>query len=86
MKMTKFLQYLESRGKFRKKKSAKYIQVYIYIYISAERQFYQLFITFMRIFCILLKLSLTAILHLLANFSSFLALFSPFIGLNVTLY
>ena len=32
MKMTKFLQYLESRGKFRKKKSAKYIQVYIYIY------------------------------------------------------
>ena len=84
MKMTKFLQYLESPGKFREKKSAKYIQVYIYI--SAERQFYQLFITFMRIFCILLKLSLTAILHLLANFSSFLALFSPFIGLNVTLY
>ena len=84
MKMTKFLQYLESRGKFRKKKSAKYIQVYIYIY--QRRQFYQLFITFMRIFCILLKLSLTATLHLLANFSSFLALFSPFIGLNVTLY
>ena len=45
MKMTKFLQYLESRGKFRKKKSAKYIQVYIYIsaetVLSAFHYFYE---------------------------------------------
>ena len=29
MKMTKFLQYLESSGKFRKNFSTKYIEVYI---------------------------------------------------------
>ena len=32
-KMTKFLQYLESSGKFRKKFSAKYIEVYILVLI-----------------------------------------------------
>ena len=46
MKMTKFLQYLESRGKFRKKKICKvYTSIYIYIsgktVLSAFHYFYE---------------------------------------------
>ena len=77
MKMTKFLQYFESSGKFRKTFSAKYIEVHISRKIILF-DFHYIF--YLRIFCIfLLKLLFLTDTHatLVGNFFIISCLIKP---------
>ena len=87
MEMIKFLQYLESSGKFRKNPLCK---IYRSIYQQNDNFISFSLLFFIRIFCILLKFILTDshAMHvsILATFLSFLALSSPNSQPNVTFY